>query len=191
MTVDDVIPDRDLLRARATRRLRLLGVVFAVLAGLGCVALLVGVFLTSSPVLLVPLAFLLALALLPVYTFRRVARNPALLQGADVTTQRAVSRAFKTGHAADPRVDALARDAAAHNRRNSWAPWLLTVATALVVGSFVLNIIGGGLEPADSLLLGGVIAFGYVTVVTWLSTVRSRRYGLGQPGPAEGGDTAA
>ena len=144
MSSTDAFPDRESLRANARvnqRRSRRFVVIFLV------VFLLFGVLSSLAfrdsgewsvgevVVLALPPLVVLLAAAVAVLVWRRRDQDPQLSLGADRMTQRAVLRALRDGGTADPRVDALARDAAERGTRPArliWLYGLLTVALAAV-----------------------------------------------------------
>ncbi|MFI5932880.1 hypothetical protein [Actinoplanes sp. NPDC051494] len=183
----DEIPDRDLLRDRADRRMRLLGVLFAVLVGAALIGGLTAGLGEFRPILLV-----LVIVPIGVYALIRRTRltDPTLLRGADTSTQRAVTRALKAGHSADPRVDALARDTARRTLRRRWTLATLIVAAVVMTGSLVLNLTDGELGTLAVIHAISAAAFVAATVNAALLIRRSRHY-LREPGRAEAPETAA
>jgi hypothetical protein len=175
----DEIPDRDLLQDQAARRMRGIGWVLAVCGVLAGVALGAGVVASGGPRwagLLVTVPIILLFGLLGWVSFRRAGRDPALFQGADRATQRAVGHALKAGGSDDPRVDALARDLAERNLRRPATPWVMTACLAFAAAGVLLSIIGGGFTLSQ---VSGIVGFGallYVVINVWQTRKRSRRY---------------
>lgn len=180
----DEIPDRDLLRERADRRLRLIRTLFAVLLGVALIGGAAAGFGGFHPIMLV-------LVLVPLVVYLVMSRaTPTLLQGADTDTQRAVGHALKAGHSNDPRVEALARDTARRTLRRRWTLAALILAALMMTLSLVLNLMDGKLGVFALVHAVGAAAFVAATVNAGLLIRRSRRF-LGEPGPAEARDTAA
>ncbi len=80
---------------------------------------------------------------------RRRARNPELLLGAGRSIQAVVRRALRDGHCTDPRIDALAREAARHQLYllRGWRrflPWAFGVSALLYLAGLVLNWVDDG-----------------------------------------------
>jgi hypothetical protein len=107
---------------------------------------------------------------------RRNSQHPSLLAGASRETRRAVTRALRTGHAPDARIDALAHDQAVRTVRNSWLLILYGVLLALQLVLLTARIVAG--DPLNDILLAVGIA------VLWIAIMflqlyyrsRSRRY---------------
>ncbi|WP_067508405.1 hypothetical protein [Actinoplanes sp. TFC3] len=175
----DVIPDRDLLHARAVRRVRGLGWMFAVIGVLAGAAMMAGVLAAGGGLwwgLLLPLIFVAIFGALAWRMFRRADRDAMLFQGADRATQRSVSLALKAGGSDDPRIDALARDLAERSLRRTVAPWAMTGSIALVAVGLLLNLFDGKFGFNQGAGLIGLAALVWVVVNVWQTRARSRRY---------------
>ena len=152
--------ERDDLTDRARRKIHRIA---ALLAALTLVALVTGLSIALSEVdspgawpprtwlIVVAIVIVAALATAaPLVIFRRRARHPELLEGADRTTRSAVRRALRVGYATDPHIDALARDSARQqmNRisgRRRWLLLLFPISVVLVLAGLVLGLLSDGL----------------------------------------------
>jgi membrane protein YdbS with pleckstrin-like domain len=120
------LPDRELLRANATANQRKTRKFILVVLTVLSVAAVSSTFVFSEPhrlsvpgvaVTALPVLVLAGVALVAIRTWSRHDSEPQLSFGADREVQRAVARALRDGGTADPRIDALARDAAERGRR--------------------------------------------------------------------------
>lgn len=153
MSSTDALPDREALRANALANQRKgRRVVFIVLAVLVLFSVLSS-FAFSGPrswsaaeiaVTALPILLAVSLTVLATRAWRRQDRDPQLSLGADRETQRAVARALRDGGTTDPRVDALARDAAERSKGRAWLIWLYGLLTAVFTALLIRNVMAGG-----------------------------------------------
>lgn len=149
MSGTDPIPDRESLRVTARARQRRfrwvsVGIVLAVII-VNAVMVVTTAGRDWSPVavlvLVLPTVVLVGILVVAGRSWRRQAREPQLSYGADPRTQRAVARALREGGAADPRIEALARDAAERGRPGRWIVVLsgtvALLAAVMLVGSLI------------------------------------------------------
>lgn len=185
MSSTDAIPDRETLRAgalanqRKGRRL-----VFAVLAVLVLLSV-VSTFAFSGPsswsaaeiaVTALPVLLAVSLMVLATHAWRRQDRDPQLSLGADRQTQRAVARALRDGGTTDPRVDALARDAAERSKGRAWLVWLCGLLTVVFAVLLIRGVVtgGDGLTIAASAL--PMMAQALLVYTFWQLRRRATRY---------------
>jgi hypothetical protein len=179
MSDQDVIPDRDQLRAEAVRRTRRGWWPLAVLVGL---LVLIPVVLLAVGAKRVTGGLVVALFLPPLVAvivgavvlrqMRRNNQDPGLLAGASRDTRRAATRALRTGHAPDARIDALARDLAARTVRRSWQLILYWVLLAIQLALLTLRIVSG--DPLNDILLAVGIAVLWIAILLLQLYYRSR-----------------
>lgn len=185
--------DQSSLRDNARRRLRRqLMVRLAIIAG-GVPAGAVGGFLVGAadvavlPVLLIGLGVALVLGGLAVIVWRLRARrmDPPLMLGADRNTQRAVRRAVRDGHAADPDIDLLAQDLVNRSSR-SFLPSYLYVGFAAFFVVLAALADTDGWELVRSVTLAAMCLT--AAAAFYLHQRRLRRYRgrAGQPAPGQG-----
>jgi hypothetical protein len=183
MSSQDVIPDRAQLRRTATRRTRRGWLLLAALAVLALVVTPVVVLLVNGrpPGADVALAFVPAVVTVAVgapvaWWIHRRRREPELIAGADRGTRRAVWRALRTGHAPDARIDALAREAADRNVRNSWVLVLYAILLLLQLGLLTLKVTDGEGFGETALSALTAACWAAALAVSWVMRNRSRRY---------------
>jgi FtsH-binding integral membrane protein len=112
---------------------------------------------------------------------RRRARNPELLLGAGRSTKAAVRRALREGHTTDPRIDALAREAARHQLhllrgRRRFLPWVFFVSALLYLASLVLNFLDDGFRWTMLPSVLGIVGMALLGSRFVVYVPRCRRY---------------
>ncbi|AGL20954.1 hypothetical protein [Actinoplanes sp. N902-109] len=193
----DPIPDREQLRQRSADGLQRAvpvavavgGVIFAVILAFA-VGLRGDLHSGSSlVVVLAGLAAAVAIVMTTVYFARRRADSAPLLFGADRPTRGAVREALRTGGTSDPRIDALARDAARIGRSQRWVVVTAAFVALIEAASLVTRIIEG--EWFRAATAGALLVLMGVVAATKTVELRRHRAYLRQPGPASGSGTAA
>jgi hypothetical protein len=195
--VTDPIPDRERLRQRSADGLRRAVKVALIVAALVFVAI-IGFFLAlsddlrgGSSLVIVPagLGAAAGIVVLTVVATRRMSANAPLLMGADRSTRDAVTRALRAGGTDDPRIDALARDAARGAGMQWWVVGAGLLLALVEASSLVIRIAGG--EWSRAVFAGLLtVVMGTVAAKKWAELHRYRAY-LREPGPAQAPRTAA
>jgi hypothetical protein len=173
-----VIPDREELRRTAAQRVRRTWLISAVAWAVLVIAVTtVSIFATDEPVTVewivlsvLPLGVALVIGATSYAASRR--KEPPLWYGADRDTQRAV----RTGHAPDERVDALAREAAQRDIRDS--AWFLAFYAVLLapLGLLIQRIRTRHDGSMIALAVVLAAAFAVVVMASVVKIRRSRRY---------------
>lgn len=199
MTDFDAVPDREQLQGNAKQRMRratrtglyaALATFFAVLAfalvisadeswTAGKVTALVVTVLVGTVLLLA--GFLVV---------GRLNGGRELLFGADRATRRDVQRALRAGHTDNPRIDALARDSAAHGLRTRWTMWWFAAFALLQVVVLAFNIADRDDWWQVARHAGFAVMFGALLGGQVFQRRRWRRY-LAHPAPSRAGTLAA
>jgi cytochrome bd-type quinol oxidase subunit 2 len=196
MASDDAIPDREQMRHAARRRTRRSWWLVAAMAVAALILTPVGVLIThdgplttgETIIVFVPVLVGILGGVVAAWWLRRRQGEPQLLAGADRGTRRAVWRAIRTGHPADARIDALAREAADRTVRNSW---MLVMYTILLVLQLVLLVsrIAAAEGVGMTVLTGTAVACWAIALTVFaVARARSRRYLRAHPFP---GDSSA
>jgi Na+/melibiose symporter-like transporter len=183
MSSDDVVSDREALRETARRRTRrgwwVVGGVLAFALASFIVGLLAstGASLGAATVIIMAAVLVGIVAALGVgWWLRRRDGEPPLASGANRGDRRAIQDALRTGQPRDARIDALTRQTADRNVRNSWLMVLYAVLLVFQIPVLIIRLTGDDDVWGIVLSVATIVLWAAGLAYLWVTRRRSRSY---------------